>query len=73
MSELGLIAFIAKLVRNLFFDSPKKLQVNYDRVDPLKIVIKKAKSSDEKQTIFEQKDSKFTKERLDKINNSGSL
>lgn len=73
MSELGLIAFIAKLVRNLFFDTPKKFQANYDKVDPLKIAVKKAKGNDSKQTIFEQKDSKFSKDRLDKINDSGLL
>lgn len=43
MSELGLIAFVAKLVRNLFFDSPRKFQANYDKIDPLKVTMKRAK------------------------------
>lgn len=73
MSELGLIPFIAKLVRNLFFDTPRKFQANYDKIDPLKVALKKAKWADQKQTIFEQKDKTFAKERLDKIDNSGLL
>lgn len=73
MSELGLIAFVAKLVRNLFFDTPRKFQANYDKVDPLKVTMKRAKWSDQKQTIFEQKDKSFSKDRLDKINDSGLL
>lgn len=56
MSELPLIPLIAKLVRNLFFDTNKKFQTNYNRIDPLKISRRKAKGDDQKQTIFEQKD-----------------
>lgn len=73
MSELGLIAFVAKLVRNLFFDTPRKFQANYDKIDPVKVAVKRAKGNDDKQTIFEQKDSKFGKERLDKINDSSLM
>lgn len=73
MSELGLIAFVAKLVRNLFFDSPRKFQANYDKVDPLKTTMKRAKGGDQTQTIFEQKDKSFNKERLDKINDSSLI
>lgn len=73
MSELGLIAFVAKLVRNLFFDTPKKFQANYDKIDPLKVAIKRTKSVDQTQTVFEQKDKWFSKERLDKINDSSLM
>ena len=73
MSELGLIPFVAKLVRNLFFDTPRKFQSNYDKIDPLKVAIKRTKNSDQKQTVFEQKDKRYSKDKLDKINDSGLL
>lgn len=73
MSELWLIAFVAKLVRNLFFDTPKKFQANYDKIDPLKIAMKRSKGWDQTQTIFEQKDKTYTKDKLDKINDSSLM
>jgi hypothetical protein len=57
MSELGLLAFIAKMIRNNFFDTNKKFQVNYEKQNHLDILIKEAKSVDQKQTVFERKDS----------------
>ena len=73
MSELPLIPLIAKLVRNLFFDTNKKFQTNYNRIDPLKISRRKAKGDDQKQTIFEQKDRWYTQEKLNEINDWGLL
>jgi hypothetical protein len=40
ISELTLIPFIAKLVRNNFFDTRKKFQVNYHRENPVEVLIK---------------------------------
>ena len=73
ISEMWLLAFIAKMIRNNFFDTNKKYQVNYDKQDPMKIAIKESKSWDQKQTVFEHKDKAFSKEKLDKIENSGLL
>lgn len=73
MSELALIPFVSKLVRNLFFDTTKKFQTNYNRIDPLKISRRKAKGDDQKQTIFEQKDRWYTQEKLNEINDWGLL
>ncbi len=73
ISEMWLLAFIAKMIRNNFFDTNKKYQVNYDKQDPMKIAIKESKSWDQKQTVFEHKDKSFSKEKLDKIENSGLL
>ncbi len=73
MSELSLIPFIAKLVRNLFFDTPKKTQTNYNKIDPVKVIIKKAKGNDQTQTIFEQKENSYTKDKLHNIDHSGLL
>jgi hypothetical protein len=42
-SELSLLAFIAKKVRDSFFDVQKKFQVNYTKDSPTEIVIAKSK------------------------------
>jgi len=56
ISELGLIAFIAKMVRNNFFDTTKKFQINYEKHNPTEIKIKEAKSEEEK-AVIENKES----------------
>jgi len=66
ISELWLIAYIAKLVRNNFFDSKKKFQVNYDKKNPLDIAVQEAKTKEEKQ-IIEQKENTFDKQILKDI------
>ncbi len=66
ISELWLAAYIAKLVRNNFFDSKKKFQVNYDKNNPIDISIQQAKTKEEKQVI-EQKENKFDKQILKDI------
>ncbi|MEI6426066.1 MAG: hypothetical protein WCO66_01815 [Candidatus Absconditabacteria bacterium] len=73
MSELGLLAFIAKMIRNNFFDTNKKFQVNYEKEDHLKILIKESKSGDQTQTVFERKDKSFSKDKIDKIDTSGLI
>ena len=73
MSELGLLWFIAKMIRNNFFDTTKKFQVNYEKQNHLDVLIKEAKSVDQKQTVFERKDSWFSKEKVEKIDNSGLI
>jgi hypothetical protein len=54
ISELALVPFLAKMVRNNFFDTKKKFQENYTREDPVDILIKENKATEEKQVI-EQK------------------
>lgn len=68
MSELSLIPFIAKIIRNNFLDSPRKFQVNYEKQDPLKIAIRRNKSTDKEQTVFKQKDKHFDKEIVNHMN-----
>ncbi len=63
VSELWLIAYIAKMVRNSFFDVKKKYQVNYDKKNPMDIIVEEAKTQEEKQ-IIEQKENKFDKQIL---------
>jgi len=66
VSELWLIAYIAKLIRNGFFDAKKKYQVNYDKKNPLDIMIQESKTKEEKQ-IIEQKVNTFDKQSLKDI------
>ena len=46
VSEMGLVAFIAKIVRTNFLDTPKKFQDDYERIDPLDIALKRSKADD---------------------------
>jgi uncharacterized membrane protein YccF (DUF307 family) len=51
ISELSLIPFLAKLVRNNFFDTKKKFQENYERENIVDVAIEESKIGDEKQII----------------------
>lgn len=51
ISELSLVPFIAKMVRNNFFDTKKKFQENYTRESPVDVIIKESKAGEEKQII----------------------
>ena len=66
VSELSLIPFVAKLFRNNFFDTRKKYQNNYTKTNPVDILIKEAKSNEEKKVI-EQKSNKLDDEIIKKI------
>jgi hypothetical protein len=60
------LAYIAKLIRNNFFDAKKKFQVNYDKKNPIDIMIQEFKTKEEKQ-IIEQKESTFDQQHLTDI------
>lgn len=66
-SELNLLQFIAKMLRTYFFDSTQKYQVNFKKVDPLEVKIKKLKVSEKKQ-IIETKTFQLEKDKLEKLN-----
>ncbi len=66
VSELWLLAYLSKLVRNNFFDAKKKFQVNYEKENPLDIIIQESKTKEEKQ-IIEQKESTFDQKHLTDI------
>lgn len=51
ISELPLIPFIAKMIRNNFFDTKRKFQENYTRENPVDIAIKQSRAGEEKQII----------------------
>jgi len=73
VSELPLIPFLAKIAKTYFFDSTKKFQVNYERIDPTTISIKEAASNEKKQVITYKTDSDVNKETLEWIENGGLL
>jgi hypothetical protein len=60
---LSLIPYISKLIRNNFFDAKKKFQVNYEKKDPIDIMIQEAKTKEEKQ-IIEQKENTFDQQSI---------
>ena len=51
VSELSLLAFIAKKIKDTFLDVSKKFQVNYVRHNPTEITIEKSKQEKWKQKI----------------------
>ncbi len=51
VSELNLVAFIAKKVKDNFFDVQKKFQVNYSKNNPTEIIIEKSKQKKWKKRI----------------------
>lgn len=70
ISELSLVPFAAKMIRNNFFDTKKKFQENYTRESPVDILIKENKATEEKQVI-EQKIWWLSKERISEIEKWG--
>ena len=66
VSEMSLIEYIAKIVRNKFFDTTKKFQVNFERLDPTKILIKESKWDWKKKKI-EYKENKLDEDILQSI------
>jgi len=66
VSELWLLAYVAKLIRNWFFDAKKKRQVNYEKHNSIDILIEQAKIQEEKRTI-EQKDKRFDTNKIKDI------
>jgi hypothetical protein len=58
VSELSLLAFIAKKIRNNFFDVTKKFQVDYDRINPFQVLLKSINIDTSQSKSFEQKEQK---------------
>lgn len=54
ISELSLVPFIMKKVRNNFFDTTKKYQVNYVHTDPLTLLLAKTQFREKKEAIHQK-------------------
>lgn len=67
VSELGLLAFVAKLIRTNFLDAPKKFQDDYERIDPADVAIKKSKADDEQVKVHTSKYDDVDNEKLKKL------
>ncbi|MCK9467254.1 MAG: hypothetical protein M0P94_02905 [Candidatus Absconditabacterales bacterium] len=72
ISEMGLLEYIAKLIRNKMYDAPKKFQTNFEKENPVDLIIKKSQIEEKKQVI-EQKDSKISKDLLEQIEKGGLI
>ena len=51
VSELNLVAFIAKKVKDNFLDVSKRFQMNYTKINPTEVIIQKSKQEKWKQKI----------------------
>ena len=72
ISELWLLAFVAKIIRTKFFDTDKKFQVNFEKTHPVDIMIMKSKQTEKKESI-EQKNQQMNEELVKKIESGGLL
>lgn len=51
ISEMNLVHFLSKMLKTYILDTPKKFQLNYARIDPQDVMIKRWRSQDNKKTI----------------------
>lgn len=51
ISELNLLAFIAKKIKDNFLDVPKRFQMNFVKLDPTEVIIAKSRQEKWKQRI----------------------
>lgn len=72
VAELSLVPFIAKKIRNNFFDTTQKFQVNYSRTHPMTLLLAKTKFREKKEEI-KQKHSEDWKKILEKRKKKGLL
>ena len=61
ISELNLLAFITKKIKDLILDVPKRFQINYTKLDPTEIIIAKSKQEKWKQRIEIKKELDISK------------
>lgn len=72
VSEMSMLEYIAKMVRNKFFDTTKKFQINFERIDATDILIKESKW-EKKKVKIEQKENKFDEDILKNIEEGNLL
>jgi predicted transcriptional regulator YheO len=72
VSEMGLIQFLAKLVKTYFFDTPKKFQVNYSRINQMQVNIQEFLSKQQKK-IIDIKEHALDEKIAKKLKNKGLL
>jgi hypothetical protein len=72
VSELGLLPFATKMVKNNFLDVSKKFQTNYDKYNPITIMIQKTKNKEKKQSIVHKTENNTT-DLVHNLDNAGLL
>ncbi len=72
VSEMNMMQYIAKLFRNKFFDTTKKFQINFEKFDQTKILIKESKW-EQKAKKIEQKDNRLDEGMLKNIEEGNLL
>ncbi len=72
VSEMNMMQYIAKLFRNKFFDTTRKFQINFEKLDQTKILIKET-NLEEKTKKIEQKDNKLDEDLLKNIEEGNLL
>lgn len=74
ISELGLLAFLSKIIRNNFFDVKKKFQNNYNKENKTDILLKEAKEKSKKSdVIIKAKKRSFDSSKVDDIEKGGFI
>ncbi len=74
VSELGLLAFLSKVIRNNFFDTKRKFQTNYSKEDRTEILIKESKEKAKKgEVVIKEKTRTFDHGKIDAIEKEGLL
>lgn len=74
ISELGLLGFISKMIRNNFFDVNKKFQNNYNKENKIEILIKETKEKAKKwEVIVKEKQRIFDSNKVDRIEKDGFI
>jgi hypothetical protein len=64
---MNILQFTAKKIRENFFDVTKKFQSNSEKMDPVEIVLKEWKISEDKKQVIEQKKEPEMEEIIEKI------
>ena len=73
ISEMGLLEFVTKMVRNYFFDSNQKFQTQYTRItDPQSVLLERVRTSEKTEKI-ETKKLLMDEQELENIRKGGLL
>ena len=74
VSEMGLIEFIAKMLRTHFFDATTKFQVNVEKPDKIDLLLKEIHTEEQIQKInFKLSKSLLSSDEDEKVQESGLL
>lgn len=67
VSEMNLLQYLAKVVRNNFFDVQKKFQTNSEKLNKVDIILKESKIESNKTVVIEHKNAPETEKIMKEI------